>query len=240
MYGQTGRGKSFFEAWILRERARLRGSRVVVICTKAADKTMLSMGWPVIHRWPPPTGWRHKSSDYDQVIFWPKASQLDRDGQRRQAAAIEDLLQQLWVPESNRIVVFDEIAYLENELNFPEHPLKNYTSRYLREGRSMGITVVASTQRPAGVSRFMHSETAWSVFFAPKDEEDAERMAQVAGNKLYFRRVLAELNARDFEFLLVHNLTGDAVITSLPKNPQPIAVSGTNSEAPKSNRNVPS
>lgn len=233
MYGKTGRGKSWFERWILKERARLRGSRIVVICTKAADKTMSTIGWPIITKWPPPAGWRHRSTDYHQVIFWPKASQLDKDAQRRQAAAIEDLLQQLWVPDSNRVVVFDEIAYLEQELD-----LSAYTGRYLREGRSMGLTVVCSTQRPAGVSRYMHSETEWSVFFAPKDEDDAERMAQIAGNKLYYRRVLAELIPEDFEFLLVHNLTGESVITHLPKNPRPISISGANSEAPKRNHDM--
>ena len=80
----------------------------------------------------------------------------------------------------------DEIVYVEQELK-----LATVTSRYLREGRALGITVVATTQRPAGVSRTLHSETAWSVFFAPKDEEDAERMAQIAGNKTYFIRAIS-------------------------------------------------
>jgi hypothetical protein len=239
IYGKTGRGKSHFELWILMERARLRGSRIIVICTKAADQTILSTGWPIVASWPPPSGWRHKRQDYRQVIYWPRAANLDRDGKRRQAAAIEDLLQKLWVPESNCIVVFDEIYYVENDLNMPpEYPMATYTARYLREGRSNGITVVASTQRPAGVSRYVHSETEWSVFFAPKDEEDAERMAQIAGSKLYYRRVLAELRPEHFEFLLVHNLTGQSVITSLPKNPVPITVGATAQEVPKGNRHV--
>lgn len=228
IYGQTGRGKSHFEKYILMERARLRRSRVVVVATKPADKTLVSTGWPIVSSWPPATGWTKDKKKYEQVIYWAKAKGLGRDARDRQTAMVEDLLEQLWVPDANIIVAFDEIAYIENELG-----LKLQTSRYFREGRALGITVVASTQRPTGVSRYMHSETAWSVFFAPKDEEDTERMAQVAGNKLYYQRALAELDASRFEFLLVHNLTNECVITSLPKNPEPIALVRPATEAPK-------
>lgn len=228
VYGPTGRGKSHFEAYILRERARLRGSRIIVIATKPADKTLTRMGWPVVSKWPPETGWTKKRDHFRQCIFWAKADGLDEEGQRRQAARIRALLEALWVPDSNTVVVFDEIAYIEIELR-----LGTVTSRYFREGRALGITVVASTQRPANVSRTMHSETDWSVFFAPKDEEDAERLAQIAGNKLYFKRALAMLDATKYEFLLVNNFTGEYYISSLPKNPKPIGVTLSSKEGAK-------
>lgn len=228
IYGQTGRGKSFFEAYILRERARLRNSRIVVIATKPADKTLTRMGWPVVSTWPPKTGWSKKKDHYRRVIFWAKADQLDQAAQDRQAMKIREVLQDLWVPDSNTVVVFDEVAYIEVELK-----LGVIVSRYLREGRALGITVVVTTQRPANVSRTVHSETTWSVFFAPKDEEDAERLAQIAGNKTYFKRALNELDATNYEFLLVHNFTGEYFISSLPKNPKPINVSVSPKEAAK-------
>lgn len=234
IYGKTGRGKSHFEAYILRERARLRGSRVVIIATKPADKTLTRLGWPVVSKWPPETGWTKKRERYHQVIYWAKAPGLTVAGKRHQAAKVQDLLEKLWVPEANVIVVFDEIAYVENELNLPpDYPLKMVVGRYFREGRGLGITVVATTQRPANVSRSMHSETEWSVFFAPKDEEDAERLAQIAGNKLYFKRALYELDASRYEFLLVNNLTGESYISSLSRNPRPIDLRVPSSEVPK-------
>ena len=226
--GQTGRGKSFFEKTILMERARLRGSRIVVVDTKPADKTLTSTGWPIVEHWPPAQGWRKKRRDFHQVIFWAKTKGLGRDARVRQSQKIEDLLEKLWVPDSNIIVVFDEIAYVEKELG-----LRPHVERYFREGRSIGITVVATTQRPQGVTRYMHSESAWSVFFAPKDEEDAERMAQVAGNKLYYRRVLSELKGSEFEFLLVHNLSGEAYISSLPKRRIPMRINNGSREVSK-------
>lgn len=238
IYGPTGRGKSYFERYILRERARLRGSRIIVVGTKGADRTLSEFGWPIIEEWPPPARWRDRKANFDQVVFWARTHQLGDEGLDQQGHAVRHLLDQLWVPDANTILAFDEMAYLCEELNRPPYRLRSVVSRYLREGRSHGITVVASTQRPAGVVRTMHSETSWSVFFAPKDEEDAERLAQVAGNKLYYRRVLTELNPVKFEFLLVHNLTGESYISSLPKKPIRITIKNPIREVPKKRQNV--
>lgn len=209
--GPTGSGKSWFEKTILQERARLRGSRVVIIATKPADETLRSLGWPIVTEWPPKRGWR-KRDQSDQVIFWVKAGGLSKAGRQHQTEKIEDLLSQLWKPNSNTIVAFDEVAYIEHELG-----LKTTIETYYREARALGITIVASTQRPQGVTRYMHSESTWSVFFAPKDEQDAERMAETAGNKLYYRRVFSDLSRDKHEFCLVHNLTNEAVISTIPR-----------------------
>lgn len=208
MYGPTGSGKSYFEKTILQERARLRGSHIVLIATKPADSTISSMGWPIVNHWPPSKGWSDRRKT-EQVIFWAKGG-LAKSARERQSVMIEDLLTKLWKPNSNIIVVFDEVAYVEQELK-----LTTQVQTYYREGRALGITVVGSTQRPANVTRFMHSESTWSVFFAPKDEQDAERMAEVAGNRNYYARVLTELRRDHYEFLLVHNLTNEAYISSI-------------------------
>ena len=228
MLGQTGSGKSFFERTILVERARLRGSHIVIVATKPADKTIAATGWPIVTTWPPATGWTKDKKKYEQVIYWAKADGLGKEGREKQSAKVEHLLESLWKPDSNIVVAFDEIAYIDGELG-----LRPQVERYFREGRGLGITVVASTQRPQGVTRYMHSESTWSVFFAPKDEEDAERMAQVAGYKLYYKRCLAELDRSQFEFLLVHNMTGEAYISSLPPKPGPIDAAGVPKEPVK-------
>ncbi len=212
IYGPTGSGKSWFERTVLLERARLRGSHIVIVATKPADETLRSMGWPIVTEYPPKRRWRDKKGSHDQIIYWAKADGLNKEGREAQKASIEDLLSQLWRPNSNTIVVFDEEAYLEQELD-----LDTTITTYFREARALGITIVANTQRPTGVTRWMHSESSWSVFFKPKDEDDAERLAQTAGNKLYYRRVFEDLNKAKHEFCLVHSLTGEAVITHIPK-----------------------
>jgi hypothetical protein len=211
--GPTGSGKSYFERTILTERARLRGSHVVILATKPADRTLSEMGWPVVTTWPPRKRWGERRS-MAQVIYWAKAPSLDDEGQARQKAAVKHLLDELWRPDANTILVFDEIAYVEQDLG-----LSTPVRRYYREARAMGITLVATTQRPQGVSRYVHSESVWSVFFTPKDEEDCERMAQVAGDKNYYRTVLPTLDRTKREFLLVHNLTNERYISHIPKGP---------------------
>lgn len=203
LLGQNGRGKSYFMTHILAARAALRGSHIVMIATKPADSTVRALGWPIIDKWP---------ADYgqNQVIFWPRAKGLSRAATVEQRNKIRDLLAQLWVPNSNRIVAFDEIHYVDVDL-----ALRHEVTKYFREGRALGITVVAGTQRPAGVNRWIHSETPWKVFFAPQDEEDALRMAEIAGSKRSYTDVLLSLNRSKFEFLMVRGLTGETYISHI-------------------------
>lgn len=233
IYGPTGSGKSWFERTILMERARLRGSHVVIVATKPADETLRGMGWPITTVWPPKRGWRDKKGSHDQVIFWAKADGLNKDGRDQQREAITDLLSQLWRPNSNTIVAFDELAYIETELD-----LSTTVTTYFREARALGITIVANTQRPSGVTRYMHSEAGWSVFFAPKDAEDAERCAQVAGDKLYYTRVFRELRRDKFEFLMVHSLTNEAIISSIPRKGSEKQVKAPERDVPRASHVV--
>lgn len=207
--GPTGSGKSYWEKWVLVERVRLRNSAVVILLTKPADKTLAALDWPIVTKWPPPGGeWNNKNR---QVIFHAKSHGLGKSARVRQAEQVERLLDGLWHPDANVVLAVDEIAYVEQELG-----LRTHMTTFFREGRTLGITVMASTQRPAGVSRAVHSETAWVVCFAPKDEDDAERMAQILGEKRHYRDVLMDLDREKREFVLVHNLTREAYISHIP------------------------
>lgn len=219
--GQSGSGKSYFELCVLLQRQRARRSHIVVLATKPADETVSATGWPIINRWPPPDG-RETAH-----VFWPPAGGLSVEATKRQAAAHHKLLSQLWRPGANIIVVFDEIADFCTDLNFPgdDIPMRNTITRYYREARALGITIVASTQRPQGVIRQVHSESSWTVCFAPKDEEDAERMAQVLGGKRTYMPILNTLDRENYEFLIVHGLTGQMYVSWID-HPLPASVKG--------------
>lgn len=222
--GPTGCGKSYFEKHILLERVRVRRSHVVILLTKPADKTLAQLDWPVVTKWPP-NEWNHKNR---QVLFHAKSTGLGKGARARQAEQVEQLLDGLWHPDANVILAVDEIAYVEQELG-----LRTHMTTYMREGRTLGITVVASTQRPAGVSRAVHSETAWVAAFAPKDQDDAERMAQILGEKKHYTEVLMDLDREKREFVLVHNLTREAYISHIPGPKKPAKT------APKSDQIEP-
>lgn len=204
VYGPTGSGKSHFEKSILLMRAAARKSTTIIVATKPDDGTLTSMGWPIVDEWP-------AGYDKNQVIYWAKAKGLGSRGIDRQREKVMDLLDRVWEPNANVVLSFDELAYIEQDLG-----LRVPVTRFYREGRALGITLVATTQRPAGVSRYMHSEAGWMVAFAPEDEDDRDRVAQILGNKTYYREVLAQLDREKHEFLMIHKLTRESYISHMP------------------------
>ena len=211
--GPTGSGKTYFEATILQDRVRLRDSGVVFIATKPADSTIMKLGWPVVSDW--------KGVQRDkQVIFWPASKALGVTRKKYMAAKIEDLLSRLWVKDSGNIVAFDEVATIE--MLSPE--MKELVKMYWREARSQGITIVAMKQRPQGVQRDMHSEASWVVSFRPKDEDDARRYAEILGGKKEWLPVLMSLDRAAHEFVIKHEVTGDAVISRVDTPLKPLRV----------------
>jgi hypothetical protein len=153
--GQSGSGKSYFEMHVLLDRARLRGATSWWWPPNQPTRRCSDTGWPIIDSWPP--------SDPRESchIYWVRAPGVGKAAQDEQARKIYELLAKLWHPDANIIVVIDEIAYLTVDLNSTrDYPLKTVLTKYYREGRALGITMVASTQRPQGVPRQMHSSRA--------------------------------------------------------------------------------
>lgn len=207
VYGKTGSGKSRFTSYVLQQRAMARGSHVVVVVTKRDDKTFTDFGWPIIEKWPP-------GYNQNQVIYWAKAKGLSAVHRAPQRLKVKALMDALWKPKSRIIVCWDELPYIETSLG-----LKNELETFYREGRSNGITCVAAMQRPAGVSRFCHSEAGWTVAFAPKDADDRKRLAEIFGDRTRFTSVLDDLDRTKHEFVIRHDLTGEAYISNLPPPP---------------------
>lgn len=203
VYGPSGSGKTYFVTYILTERANLRGSHAVVIATKRADATLVAAGWPVIDKWPPDYG-------QNQVIYWSKGG-LSNDQKAEQSVRVARVANALWVPDSNIMVAWDELPYVCQDLG-----LNGMVGTYWREGRGNGITNVAALQRPAGVNRNVPANTHWTASFQPADEDDAIRVAEIFGNRRYYRDVLLSLDREHHEFLLKHHLTGAVFRSSLP------------------------
>lgn len=200
--GPTRSGKSYFTTYVTQKRVELRGSHVLVIATKPADKTLKNTKWPIIRKWPP------QYHERPQCILWPQAPGDERLALRNQAFQIWTALNEIWHENSNTIVVFDEIAYVEQELH-----LKTLINRYWREGASLGISVLATTQRPRNVTRYMWSEPAWVVAFRPDDEDEAKRVAEIIGGRRKYGDVLNDLNRH--EFVIINRREREAYITKI-------------------------
>lgn len=209
--GPTGSGKSYLLVDILRERVRRRKSAVVYIATKQADATIGLLGWPVTDTW-------RDVLKHDQVVFWPRTSEVGTARKAYQAVKIQDLLDRLWQEDANTVVVFDEAAYIESLTA----DLKATLQMYLREGRSHGLTCVLGKQRAQGIQRDMHSETDWKISFRMNDFEDNERAAQLFGAKRMYVPVLESLDRERHEFLIQHKLTGADYISWVDRPLSPV------------------
>lgn len=202
--GPTGSGKSNFQTYVVKARCEMRGSHAVIIATKPADTTLRKMQWPIIRKYPPE--WK----DREAYILWPQSTRNAAESLYLQRQTIGQCLTDIWVEGSNTIVVFDEIAYVEQELG-----LKVLINRYWREARSLGITVVATTQRPRNVTRYMWSEPTWIVAFRPDDEDEAKRVAEIIGGRRLYTEAL--LSLEEFEFIIIKRRSKEAYISKLPK-----------------------
>lgn len=203
IYGKSGSGKTYFLTFLMTERARLRGTHAVAVATKRADSTLTEAGWPIIDDWPP---------DYDQhqVIWWARGGLSDQQ-KAEQQQKMRVIMHTLWQPDANKIVAWDELTYVCNDLG-----LATPIGTYYREGRGLGITNMAVMQRPAGVTRYVHSEVGWTVSFAIKDEDDRNRVAEVFGDRRYYREVIKNLDQEQHQFVIKRELTGECFISSLP------------------------
>lgn len=210
--GMSGSGKTHFMAKAMQERCALRNTPAVIVCTKPADATILKLGWPIID-----DAREIRKERNRQCIFWPKTRRIGPERRAYHHARIQDLLERLWVPDSNTIVSFDEIAYAESLGS----DTRDTIEMYWREARSQGITMIGMKQRPQGANRHMSSETQWTAAFVPKDRQDAERFAELFGNKKEWLPVFDSMNPDSHEFLIKHVRSGQAYISWVDKPLRP-------------------
>lgn len=206
--GQNGSGKTLWTCKAVQERMIVRHTPCVLLQSKPADDTIMRLGWPVITN-----GDVRRVRKERWCIYWPQTNATGRARKAYQADKFRDLLDSLWRPNSNIIVVFDDVGYIQGLVTTDNEPLNPIIEMYLREGRSSGITDVLVKQRPQGARREMHSETPWTVAFAPKDEDDLDRWAQLMGNRKMWRPIFASLDNSKHEFVIRNSNTGMAVIS---------------------------
>lgn len=219
--GMTGSGKSFLLVQILSEMARRRKSSIVYLVNKPADGSIGKLQWPVVGSWDELVEVERRTG-IQQVIFWPKTEMMGKKRTEYQEERFRELLENLWVPNANTIVVFDEFTTLEKMST----DMKEILNQYLREGRSQGITCVMGKQRGQGVQRDMHSESTWVIAFKFKDRKDMEYAAEFFGDKREYVPVLQSLSKEDHEFLIQSKNTEDTYISWVDE-PLPLFVPKT-------------
>lgn len=99
-------------------------------------------------------------------------------------------------------VYADEVRYLAESLRLAD-PLETLWL----QGRSLGVSVVAGTQRPVSIPREAFSQARHFFFFAEYERDNIIRMSEFVGRNMdVVRYTLPELP--EFEFLYVNTVSG--------------------------------
>jgi energy-coupling factor transporter ATP-binding protein EcfA2 len=199
--GQTGSGKSVLGLSLCQIIGKRKGkdgrpSRVVVFATKPRDDTVTAIKWPIVKKWPPSYGQEH-------CVIWPKGGDPETMAQR-QRAVFRPLMRVIF-HEGGQTLYIDEASYFEEALpnGLGLAPTMN---QYWTSARSLKLTLIAGTQRPRHVTRSMWSEPSWLFIFAPDDEDDLRRVAEMSGARRQVLEVAPALGGH--EFLCIHRPRG--------------------------------
>lgn len=177
LVGTTGSGKTTFarEALMLRD-------WVVILATKARDEVLFDefkkYGFVVKRSWSP------FDTENPRVIFAPPITAPTKDAKAAQAEAFRRVLIELFMLERGNWTVYaDEVAYLTNDLG-----LRTEWDTLELQGRSLGITLVSSTQRPRGIPRNVFAQASWFGFWRMPNAEDRISASDLVGGQAYTAR----------------------------------------------------
>lgn len=204
LIGPTGTGKTTLALALLPAR-----EFVIFYGTKPKDATLDSLvreqGWRKVERHDRMPNVVNKRNG--RIVFWPKFR--TPDDQATQAYQIGMSMRQAFT-EGGWCLVVDETHYMDHQLG-----LKKWMEALWTQGRSVKITVVAGTQRPAHISLMAYDQATHVFFWRDNDERNLKRISGLNGlNADLIRRTVATLPAH--EVLYVNTRTGQMWVTKAP------------------------
>lgn len=201
--GPTGMGKSTLTNALMHRR-----KYVCVAATKKKDDTisklrkdgfMVTDNLAAIH-----------PDVHPRVIFKPKFPTASAAKLRFEHAIAFDNLMTHIFESGGWTFVADEVRYLTEFLK-----LKETFELLLLQGRSLGITVVSSTQRPKHVPLTIYDQATHVFFWRDNDEENLKRISGLGGEVRArdMRAMVASLPRH--EVLYLNTRTGETVRTKV-------------------------
>lgn len=202
--GPTGSGKTTLALSLLDVR-----SYVVALATKPRDKTMdklvRSTGWRKIASWedrPPIIG------NGQRLVLWP--SFRKPEDIHRQQYEIDRALRTIFTAGAWTIFA-DELFYLGKQLKL--NPLLELI---WTQGRSLDLSLVGGTQRPAHVPLLAYDQATHLFFWRDNDETNLRRIGGLGGlHSGAIRSTVAALPKH--VALYVNTRTGEMFTTLAPK-----------------------
>lgn len=169
LIGPTGAGKTTAGLHLATLRRYL-----VVFALKPKDKTLDGLarrGWTVIREWPPP---RQAVTDSARIILWPRFQTIgDRS---KQAAVFGDAMAKMFA-QGDWSMFLDDLPYVCD----PREGLGLYSTASVlyQQGRSVGLTLMAGTQRPRNVPLSALNQAVHLWIMRTADNDDLKRVAEL-------------------------------------------------------------
>jgi hypothetical protein len=169
--GHTGSGKTFLAGHML-ERIVPRRVPVVVIDPKHDFYGTPGQGWEIKDDLP--RNWesrtRRQRPLHMRLIIRPEFTQ-----DFRKNARVNEIYRRIF-ERKGALVYLDDAQRLT-----AQHMSSAEMAMLVQMGRSRGVSVWASTLRPAGIPRYFLSESDHIFCFRLRDQEDRDRVASVIG-----------------------------------------------------------
>jgi hypothetical protein len=187
MIGPTGSGKTTLALGILDRR-----QYVCALGTKPEDKTLDKLvhadGWQKIRAWDDKRP--IISGQAQRVVLWPRFREVgDEANQRYQL----DRAMRAMFREGRWCLFADELYYLADKLK-----MRSLLETYWTQGRSVGLSLVGGTQRPAGIPLHAYSSATHLFFWRDNDEVNLKRMGGLGAlNSKAIRGLVASLPRHD-------------------------------------------
>jgi hypothetical protein len=189
LIGPTGSGKTTLSLELMSRR-----KYVCIIGTEPEDDTLSKFAkqhdYKIIREFPQ----YFDPVTHSRLVLWPKMKRMSDQGTQRMA--VGHALQTMFTQKRWAINV-DELSYISKDLNLEPH-----LKLIWQQGRSIGISLVAGTQRPAHVPLLIYDQSTHLFFWHDNDEANLRRIGGLGSlNSRLIRDTVAALPENVFLYL---------------------------------------
>lgn len=211
LIGPTGAGKTTLALALLPAR-----KYTVAFGTKPVDATLealIERGHERLRTWSdmPEQVNRWNGVSEQRFVLWPTFKKMS-DAAKHQEIFREAM--HAMFTDRSWCVFVDEVRYIANDLG-----LKQELNLYWLQGRSIGLSVIAATQRPVWVPPEMYTQATHLFFWKSNDRRDLDRIRDIAG-PVDHQALIETVKGLDYfayEVAYVNARTGDLLVTTPPK-----------------------